>query len=83
MTPSTEAVHANKAVLTIGGAPAFVLPGGGINFVVDTGKVVNKAFTWVPTPATVCPAEYTMTRADYETMDGHIDQIRTIEDVRA
>lgn len=79
----TEAVHANKAVLTIGGAPAFVLPGGGINFVVDTGKVVNKAFTWVPTPATVCPAEYTMTRADYEAIGGHMDQIRTIEDVRA
>lgn len=78
----TEAVHANKAVLTIGGAPAFVMPGGGINFMVDTGKVVNKAFTWIPTPATVCPVEYTMTREDYEAIEGHISEIRPVEEVR-
>ena len=56
----TEAVHDGRAQLTIGGAPAFVYPGGGINFIVDTAKVINKAFTWVPTPATVAPVEYTM-----------------------
>ncbi len=76
----TEAVHEGKAVLTIGGAPAFVYPGGGINFIVDTDKVVNKAFTWVPTPATVAPVEYTMTKEDYEKMGGHMDQIKNVED---
>ena len=49
---------------------------------VDTGKVVNKAFTWVPTPATVCPVEYTMTREDYEAIEGHISEIRPVEEVR-
>lgn len=76
----TEAVHAQKAVLTIGGAPAFVYPGGGINFMVDTEKVVNKAFTWVPTPATVAPVEYTMKKSDYQAMGGHMDQIRDVSE---
>nr|WP_320026734.1 4Fe-4S binding protein [uncultured Acetobacterium sp.] len=76
----TEAVHAQKAVLTIGGAPAFVYPGGGINFIVDTEKVVNKAFTWVPTPATVAPVEYTMRKSDYQAMGGHMDQIKDVSD---
>lgn len=76
----TEAVHAGRAHLTIGGAPAFVYPGGGINFIVDTAKVVNHAFTWVPTPATVAPVEYTMTKEDYEKIGGHMDKIRNVED---
>ena len=76
----TEAVHAGKAHLTIGGAPAYVYPGGGINFIVDTAKVVNHAFTWVPTPATVAPVEYTMTKEDYEKIGGHMNHIKNVED---
>jgi len=72
----TKAVHAMKARLTIGGAPTFVLPGGGINFLVDVEKVMAGAFTWVPTPATVCPVEYTMTLDDYREMGGHLEAIR-------
>lgn len=79
----TEAVHAGKAVLTIGGAPAYVMPGGGINFIVDAGKVVSHAFTWVPTPATVAPVEYTMTKKDYEEIGGHMNSIRPVAEVRA
>lgn len=71
----TQAVHAGKAVLTIGGAPAFVLPGGGINFMVDAGQVADHSFTWVPTPATVAPVEYTMTAADYEAIGGHLERV--------
>ena len=78
----TKAVHEGKAVLTIGGAPAFVLPGGGINFMVDAGKVVDHGFTWVPTPATVAPVEYTMTCADYEAIGGHMDQIKPVAQLR-
>ena len=76
----TEAVHEGRAHLTIGGAPAFVYPGGGLNFIVDTAKVVAKAFTWVPTPATVAPVEYTMTKEDYEKIGGHMDRIRNVKD---
>ena len=72
----TKAVHQNKVRLTVGGAPTFVLPGGGINFMVDVEKIVRGAFTWVPTPATVCPIEYTMTLKDYLEMGGHEEAIK-------
>ncbi len=75
----TRAVHDMKARLTIGGAPSFLLPGGGINFLVDVEKVMPGAFTWVPTPATVCPVEYTMTLSDYREMGGHLEAIRPFE----
>ncbi|MGA2227440.1 MAG: 6-hydroxynicotinate reductase, partial [Syntrophobacteraceae bacterium] len=72
----TRAVHAQRAVLTCGGAPVFVLPGGGITFYVDVQQVQSGAFTWVPTPATVAPVEYTMLLDDYETMGGHIEAMK-------
>ncbi len=78
----TEAVHDGRAKLTIGGAEVYLLPGGGINFLVDTEKVIAKAFTWVPTPATVAPVEYTMTKADYESIGGHMDQIKDVSEFR-
>lgn len=78
----TKAVHEGKVSLTIGGAPTYVLPGGGINFMVDTEKVVARAFTWVPTPATVAPVEYTMRKTDYAAIGGHIDQIKTVDQIK-
>ncbi len=72
----TKAVHQNKVRLTVGGAPTFVLPGGGINFMVDVEKIALGAFTWVPTPATICPIEYTMTLKDYLEMGGHEEAIK-------
>ncbi len=71
----TRAVHAGEAKLTIGGAPTYIMPGGGINFLVDVEKVVPKAFTWVPTPATVAPVEYTITLDKYREIGGHIEKI--------
>ena len=68
----TEAVHKQKASLTVGGAPAYILPGGGINFMVDVERVKRGAFYWTPTPATICPIEYTMTLSDYRDMGGHV-----------
>jgi hypothetical protein len=72
----TRAVHARKAVLTCGGAPVFILPGGGITFYVDVEQVKAGAFTWVPTPASVAPVEYTMKLVDYEAMGGHMGAVR-------
>ncbi len=73
----TEAIHNDEVLMTLGGAPAFVLPGGGINFMVDVGKMVPDATTWVPTPATVAPVEYTMTRKKYDEIGGHKGHIMT------
>jgi hypothetical protein len=72
----TQAVHQGKAHLTVGGSPAFVLPGGGINFMVDVQRVKGSFFYWTPTPATICPIEYTMELKDYEQMGGHVEAIR-------
>ena len=68
----TQAVHAGKAHLTVGGSPAFVLPGGGISFMVDVERVKTGSFYWTPTPATICPVEYTMEKGEYERIGGHV-----------
>lgn len=78
----SRAVHAGEAKLTIGGAETYILPGGGINFLVDVEKVAPKAFTWVPTPATVAPVEYTMTRDKYAEIGGHVDAIKPLSSLR-
>jgi hypothetical protein len=75
----TRAVHRGKAVLTVGGAPVFVMPGGGINFMVDVQRVKASFFYWTPTPATICPIEYTMELSDYEAMGGHVHAMQPFE----
>jgi len=75
------AIHENRAKLTVGGAPTYILPGGGISFLVDVEKVRVRAFAYVPTPATVVPLEYTMRLEEYLEMGGHGESIRKLEDV--
>lgn len=75
----TRAVHASKAALTVGGAPGFVMPGGGISFMVDVGKIRKGSFYWTPTPATICPLEYTMTVDDYREMGGHVQAMKPFD----
>lgn len=77
----TQAVHQNRARLTVGGASTFILPGGGITFLVDVEKVMVRAFTYVPTPAPVVPLEYTMRLKEYVEMGGHKEKIRKLRDV--
>jgi len=72
----TQAVHAAKAHLTVGGSPGFVLPGGGITFMVDVERVKEGSFYWTPTPATICPLEYTMELEDYKKMGGHVEAMK-------
>ncbi len=76
-----QAIHQNRARLTVGGAPTYILPGGGITFLVDVEKVMVKAFTYVPTPATVVPLEYTMRLEEYLEIGGHREKIRKLEEV--
>jgi hypothetical protein len=62
--------------LTVGGSPGYVLPGGGITFMVDVERVKEGSFYWTPTPATICPLEYTMELKDYEVMGGHVEAMK-------
>jgi len=76
-----EAIRERKAKLTVGGAPVFIMPGGGITFVVDVEQVKSRSFYWVPTPAVVIPIEYTIMLEDYIAIGGHIDAIRPLDEV--
>lgn len=40
------------------------------------------AFTWVPTPAGVCPMEMTMTKKTYEEIGGYLEAVRPLEEIR-
>ena len=75
----THAVHEKRANLTVGGAPVFLFPGGGINFMVDVERVKQHFFYWTPTPAFICPIEYTMAYTDYEKMGGHVEAIKPFD----
>lgn len=72
-----EAVHSGDVRLTVGGAPVFLLPGGGITFVVDVEKVPSGAIGWVPTPGVLAPIEYTMTKETYARIEGHLESLRS------
>jgi ferredoxin len=75
----TRAVHTGVAYLTVCGVPTFILPGGGINFMVDVHRVKTGSFFWTPTPATICPIEYTMELQDYEEMGGHVQAMKPFD----
>ena len=70
--------------VTCGGAPVYVWPGGGITFMVDVTRDARR------TPSATCrrrrwsaPIEFTMRRADYAALGGHVDEIRPLDDVRS
>jgi len=69
--------------VTCGGAPAYVWPGGGIMVMADVMRMPENAFGWVPTPAIVAPIEFTLRRADYAALGGHVDRVRPLADILA
>ena len=79
----TRSVARRLTRVTCGGAPAYLWPGGGITLMVDVLAMPERAFGHVPTPALVAPVEFTMRRADYDALGGHVDVVRPIDEVRA
>ena len=79
----TRAVHEGKARLSIAGAPAYVLPGGGITFLADVAKMVDRPFNYTASPALLAPIEYTMTVEAYGQIKGHVESMRPLEEVIA
>ena len=77
----TQSVHARRTRVTLGGAPAYVWPGGGITLMVDVADLPDNAFGYVPTPALVAPLEFTLPRAEFESLGGHASAIRALDDV--
>ncbi len=79
----TRSIHAGETVVTIGGAPVYLWPGGGITVMVDVERVPPGSFGHVPTPAIVAPLEFTVRRDRYLAMGGHDRSIRSVADVLA
>jgi len=79
----TRSVHRLQTYVTVGGAPVYVWPGGGITLMVDVTRLPENSFGYVPTPALVAPLEFTMRRDHYEALGGYVSEIRTVDDVLA
>ena len=77
----TRSVHEDKTRVTVGGAPVYVWPGGGITVMVDVTTMPDNAFGYVPTPALVAPLEFTVGREEYTRLGGHDGSIRELSDV--
>ena len=78
----TRSVKDSLTVVTCGGSPVYVWPGGGITFMVDVSRVPGGAFGYVPTPALVAPIEFTLRLSDYGVLGGHLDQVRPLSEFR-
>ncbi|NKB39055.1 MAG: 6-hydroxynicotinate reductase [Gammaproteobacteria bacterium] len=77
----TRSVEARTTDVTMGGAPVFVYPGGGITVLVNVLDLPDKAFGYVPTPAIVAPIEFTLPIELYEQCGGHMDHVAELSDV--
>ncbi len=77
----TRSCAAGETRVTMGGAPVYLWPGGGITVMADVLRMPKNAFGYVPTPALVAPIEFTLPRALYEGLGGHRGDIVTVEDV--
>lgn len=80
----TRSVAAGETRVTLGGAPAYLWPGGGITVMADVTRMPKGSFGYVPTPAIVAPIEFTVPRALYLTLGGHeADIVATADVIRA
>jgi len=77
----TRSIKQQLVNVTCGGAPAYVWPGGGITVMVDVMRMPENSFGTVPTPAIVAPIEFSMRLSDYAALGGHIDHVRSLEQV--
>lgn len=77
----TRSIKHSLVNVTCGGAPAYVWPGGGITVMVDVMRMPERSFGTVPTPAIVAPIEFSMTLDDYRALGGHVDSVRSLEEV--
>ena len=79
----TRSIHDLGVRVTMGGAPVYLWPGGGITVMVDVTQLPRNAFGSVPTPALVAPIEFTMPREAYKTLGGHMDEVTSLAEVVA
>ncbi len=71
----TRSVARGETRVTMGGAPVHLWAGGGITIMVDVTMLPKNAFGYVPTPAIVAPIEFTLPRALYAALGGHMSAV--------
>ncbi|MCZ8259898.1 MAG: 6-hydroxynicotinate reductase [Beijerinckiaceae bacterium] len=77
----TRSVARGETRVTLGGAPAYLWPGGGITVMADVTRMPGRSFGYVPTPAIVAPIEFTLPRDLYAKLGGHAGDIVPIGDI--
>jgi len=77
----TRSVAKGETRVTMGGAPVYTWPGGGITIMADVTRMPKDAFGYVPTPAIVAPIEFTLPRRLFERLGGHVADIVPIGEV--
>lgn len=77
----TRSVAKGETRVTMGGAPVYVWPGGGITIMADVTRMPAKSFGYVPTPAIVAPIEFTLTKDLYIEIGGHRGDIVSFDAV--
>lgn len=77
----TRSVAEGGTRVTMGGAPVYLWPGGGITVMADVLRMPENAFGSVPTPAIVAPIEFTLRRDLYARLGGHMEDVVTISDI--
>jgi hypothetical protein len=76
----TRSIARGETCVTLGGAPAYLWPGGGITVMVDITRMPKGSFGYVPTPAIVAPIEFTLPRELYARLGGHIEDVVSLGD---
>jgi NAD-dependent dihydropyrimidine dehydrogenase PreA subunit len=76
-----KAIKNERIKLTAAGQETFIFPGGNLIFMADVAKMPENCFAWVPTPATVVPIEFTMTKATLTEICGYSDAVQPLEKV--
>lgn len=79
----TQSVKEAFARVTMGGAPVYVWPGGGITVMVDVTRMPRNSFGHVPTPALVAPIEFTLNRDLYQEIGGHMQHVQPLQQLEA
>ena len=77
----TRSVQSFATNVTVGGAPVYVWPGGGITLMVDVAGTPDGAFGYVPTPALVAPLEFTLSAEEYAALGGHAEAVRALDEI--
>lgn len=76
-----QAIDEKKVCVTMGGAPTWLLAGGGATLMVDVERVKAGAFHWTNHPAVVAPLEWTIKLEDFIGVGGAIDRVQPLKEV--